>query len=100
MDYGPPNFGEDPVHDAKETYWRLDLKEPICVKGDDPKADTPDIEAASGVRHLQIVYLNGYPKGGGWVGRRVIVTGTLSHAITGHHHTTVLITAERTDRAP
>lgn len=100
MNYGPPNYGEDPAHDEKETYWRLDLAKPICVKGDsaDPSKDA-NTEDERNIRHLEIVYSNGYPVGPGWVGHRVTVTGTLFHRITGHHHTTVLITAVKTIKA-
>jgi hypothetical protein len=33
MEYGPPNYGEDPAHDAKELYWYLELNKAICVNG-------------------------------------------------------------------
>jgi hypothetical protein len=94
MNYGPPNYGEDPAHDMKEHYWRLDLDKPICVNGSG--RDDPEMQGELGVKHLQIVYMNGYPTGGGWVGHRVSITGTLFHQISGHHHTRVLITADKT----
>ena len=96
MEYGPPSYGEDPVHDAKEVYWYLELDHPICANGKDE--GSPDMQGEKDVRKLQIVYLNGYPKGHGWVGHRASITGTLFHAISGHHHTDVLITARRTTK--
>ena len=96
MEYGPPGYGEDPAHDAKEVYWYLELNNPICVNGKDE--DSPDMQGEKDVRKLQIVYPMGYPKGGGWIGHRASITGTLFHAISGHHHTNVLITAHRTTR--
>jgi hypothetical protein len=96
MDYGPPNFGEDPAHDAKEHYWRLDLDKPICVNGSE--RDDPEMQGERNIKHLQILYLNEYPAGGDWVGHRVSITGTLFHRISGHHHTRVLITAAKTEK--
>ena len=96
LEYGAPNFGEDPAHDAHELDWYLDLSKPICVAG---KNDTsPESEAERGIRRLQIVFLRGQPSGAGWIGHGASVTGTLFHAISGHHHTKVLITAEHMAR--
>lgn len=98
LEYGPPNYGEDPAHDDKGFYWFLDLDQPICVNGKDE--DSPDDEGEAGVRRLQIVYMNGYPKGRGWIGHRVSITGTLFHAATLHDYTEVLITAAKTTKLP
>src|SRR5262249_30973200 len=62
MEYGPPNYGEDPAHDAKEIYWYLELDNPICVNGKDE--DSPEMQGETDVRKLQIVNPKGYPKGG------------------------------------
>ena len=97
LEYGPPNYGEDPAHDAKEVYWYLQLRDPICVNG---KKDTAEMEDENNVRQVQIVYLNGYPKGDRWINHRASVTGTLFHAMTGHHHTKVLIEARKTSLRP
>jgi hypothetical protein len=96
--YGPPNYGEDPATDAKEIHWFLNLDEPICVNGKDE--DSPEMEGETGVRRLQIVHLNGYPGSRGLMGHRISVTGTLFHAATAHHHTKVLIWADKTTKLP
>lgn len=85
MDYGPPNYGEDPAHDTHEVYWRLDLPKPICVN-DRSIYD----EAESNVRRLELVYSGSYPTGN-WVGTRAAITGTLYERFDAHHHTRVLI---------
>ena len=95
MQYGPPNYGEDPAHDAKEAYWYLQLDDPICVNG--KKDNSEEMEGEKNVRKVQIVYLNGYPQGDNWINHRASITGTLFHAVTGHHHTNVLIEARKTD---
>ena len=53
LEYGPPNYGEDPAHDDKEIYWYLDLDKSICVSG--KNEDSPEMEGENGVRQLQIV---------------------------------------------
>jgi hypothetical protein len=98
MQYGPPNYGEDPAHDAKEVYWYLQLDDPVCVNG--RKDHSEEMQGEQNVRKVQIVYLTGYPKGGNWINKRASITGTLFHAITGHHHTKVLIEAGKTDMRP
>src|SRR5262245_45923063 len=62
-EYGPPGYGEDPAHDAQERYWYLELDVPICVNGKGETENSPEMEGENGVRKLQIVSLNGYPKG-------------------------------------
>ena len=98
MKYGPPGYGEDPVHDEKVRYWYLDLEQPICVNG--KNEDSPESESERDVRRVQIIYYRGYPSGGGWIGAHVSIDGTLIHAIWGRHYTKVLIEANSTTKLP
>src|SRR5215510_4752610 len=41
MEYGPPGYGEDPDHDAKELFWYLELDVPVCVNG--RKENSPEM---------------------------------------------------------
>jgi hypothetical protein len=85
MYYGAPGFGEDPKHDKKEVGYYLDLAVPLCVL---PGSDI----ARSGVRRIQLVLdEDGYSRLRPLVGKRVTLRGTLFGAITGHHHTPVLL---------
>ncbi len=85
---GPPNYESIRKGDKPETYWVLHLPSPVCTKA---RADN---DAESGVTDLQLILTRKqyalYKK---FVGRRerVTVRGKLSHAITGHHHTPVLM---------
>ncbi|HEY1722536.1 MAG TPA: DUF4431 domain-containing protein [Magnetospirillaceae bacterium] len=92
--WGPPGYGEDPKHDAKEGYIALDLDRPICVTGmDDGFLQDPEND----LKRLQLLYYpDSYPFKKKWLGKRVSVTGTLFHAISGHHRTPVLITVTET----
>ena len=77
--FGPPGFGEDPAHDKKETYALLTLDRPACVSGG---ADASDEDvAATGA--FQLVSKDGKRFDRKLVGRRVTVTGTLFHRVSG-----------------
>ena len=87
--FGPPNYGEDPKTDSKERQALLELDHPLCVDA------SPDGEekAESQQTLITLVPLGNFslvPL----AGRHVTVSGSLYHAISGHHHTPVLISLE------
>lgn len=90
MYYGQPGYGEDPENDAKEYPYILQLDKPINVKaheGDVMNSDTFD------VKEIQVVPigeedLKSIKK---YLDKRIKIEGTLFSALTGHHHTEVLI---------
>ena len=88
---GPPNYESVRSGDRRETYWFVKLSRPVCV-GEDEKE--PDLNPAKkGVGSIQLVLSrDGYAAYKELVGKRVMVSGTLFGAITGHHHTPVLLT--------
>ena len=77
--FGPPGFGEDPAHDKKETYALLTLDRPACVSGG---ADASDEDVAA-IGAFQLVSKDGKRFDRKLVGRRVTVTGTLFHRVSG-----------------
>ncbi len=87
---GPPNFESINRGDLKETALLLALTKPACVNGNDPANQKI---AESGIRRMQLVVRSNAH----WkiirrlMGKRTVVTGTLFHWETGHHHTKVLI---------
>ena len=85
--FGPPNYGENPKTDSKESQYILVLDTPIDVVGDNKYN-----EAERGVKQITLVVhdFKATPVRP-WLGKRVTIEGTLFHAITGHHHTKVLI---------
>jgi len=88
---GPPNYADVRGGDKAETYWLLKLDSPLCVDAD--KAE-PDLNPRQeDVRVVELV-LNedAYAKYREFVGKRVVATGSLFGAHTGHHHTPVLLT--------
>ena len=86
--YGLPGFGEDPKHDEKEVGFYLDLASPICMK---PGGDDVDV-AKTGIRRIQLVVdQHGYDRLRPYLGKKVTLRGTVFGAITGHHHTPVLL---------
>lgn len=86
--FGPPNFGEDPKTDSKERTRILVLDHPISVRRSSDPDDTINRDSVENGREIQLVFST---DAGKLVGKRVVVTGTLFHAHTGHHHTELLI---------
>jgi hypothetical protein len=88
--FGPPNYGESPETDAKERQAILHLNRPICTIATD---DSPAEENQTDVTLVPMGNFSLVP----FDGKPVTVKGKLFHAITGHHHTDVLISI---DKAP
>lgn len=94
---GPPNYESIRRGDSKETAIILTLVKPTCTTDKDPM-HTGDFPEA-GIREMQLVIYNDDESiDKRWwktvhqrMGKRVLVTGTLFHANTGHHRTKVLI---------
>ena len=85
---GPPNYESIKKGDQPETYWVLHLAKPVCTTAGG------DNDAESNVTDLQLVLTQKqYALYRKYVGgrTRVTITGRLSHAITGHHHTPVMM---------
>jgi hypothetical protein len=88
---GPPNYRSIKRGDRKERAIILRLLTPTCTSRNDPPQGLDDPE--TNVREIQLVVT----KSAHWktverrLGKRVMVTGTLFHAHTGHHRTKVLI---------
>lgn len=88
---GPPNYESVLKGDRPETYWMLSLERPVCVDQNPTDADVNG--AQKDVRIVQLVVdPKAYQTNAGLIGTRFIVTGRLFGAITGHHHTPVLLT--------
>ncbi|MGY4516710.1 DUF4431 domain-containing protein [Lysobacter sp. HA18] len=83
--YGPPNYGEDPLTDSRERQVLLRLDAPMCTT---TSPDGDDV-AEKGQREVTLTFadLDLRP----YIGKHVRIEGTLFHAITAHHHTSVLI---------
>jgi hypothetical protein len=84
--YGPPNFGENPRTDSKVRVPLLVLSEVVNIRGDPRDAVNSEVRA---VRRIQLVFFDtSYKK---FIGKRVLVKGTLFHANTGGHYTDVVM---------
>ena len=88
--FGPPNYGENPDTDSRETQAILLLTKPICVEAnsaEDEEAEQNQLEVT--LVPFKKQNLKNYE------GKKIVVQGTLYHAHTGHHHTPVLIEIKR-----
>lgn len=87
---GPPNYESIKDGDAPETYWFVTTARPLCVRG--TPGDDLNRADVSGVSTVQLILRHDeYKTHARLIGRPVKVTGTLSTAITGHHHTPVVL---------
>ncbi len=85
--YGPPGYGEDPKNDSKEHAAILLLTKPIkVVAGKNDQFN----ETRDNIREVQLINVKKIALSP-FFQKNVKVTGKLSSAITGHHHTDVLI---------
>ena len=84
--YGPPNYGENPKTDSRETQAILVLAKPICVEANPRTYE----EGEKDQRKVTLVPSAGFnpPQ---YRGKIVTVEGTLFHAHTAHHRTPVLL---------
>ena len=73
LDYGQPNFGDDPVHDSRVTNLYIRVDRPFCV---DPDPAFYGAVADTHVRIMQMIYTTKIPIQ--WVGQHVSVTGDLA----------------------
>jgi len=88
---GRPNYQDTLAGDEPEHVVLLTLADPVCVAQD--PLDSLVNSAESNVRVLQSWSPDHHLASElrALVGRRVRVRGTLSHAISGHHHTAVTL---------
>jgi len=82
--FGPPNYGENPRTDSKEQQGILILGHPICVEA------SQEEKAEVAQKEITLIPLGNFGLYR-YVGKRVTVAGRLFHAISGHHHTMVII---------
>lgn len=87
---GPPNYESIKTGDAPETYWFVIPARPFCVRG--TLGDDLNRADVANVSTVQLILLpDEYKTQAHLMGQSVKVTGTLSTAITGHHHTPVVL---------
>lgn len=104
---GPPEYTSVAKGDEPEREWILHLRTPIEVDAD--KSSEQNKENEKNIREVQLVFLDGGKlktpenKYKTWKpftrkGVTVSATGTLFHALTGHHHTKILMNVEDLQR--
>ncbi|HEY8459690.1 MAG TPA: DUF4431 domain-containing protein [Blastocatellia bacterium] len=91
---GRPNFSSIAEGDEPETIWVLKLEKPICVFA----ANDIDVEERD-QKEIQLALSDKqYSQYRNLLGRRVTVTGSLFHSVSGHHHKTLLLMTRKIRR--
>lgn len=91
---GPPNYESIKDGDAEEVGSYIILNKPIDIETL-PKIQIGNDVFERNVRLIQLILRNDEHRSKVEEGNYVSLTGTLSHALTGHHHARVLITIEK-----
>lgn len=89
--FGPPNYGETPEKDARETVYILKLDTPIAVRRD-PNSEL-NLESFSNIVAIQVALRPGVNLKRELINGHVTVTGSLFQGVTGHHVTNVVLNA-------
>lgn len=85
-----PNYESIAKGDARASYFFLSPVRPICVRDGDVKADHDE----GNVKIVQLVFVSDKDMFGSlrpYLGKSVSCRGELFHAISGHHHSRVLL---------
>lgn len=88
---GPPNYESPAQGDTEETYYFVALKRPRCVSAGN---DSDGLESAvDRVEQVQLIFSDraAYDRLGPSLNHQVRCRGSLVGAISGHHHTPVLL---------
>jgi hypothetical protein len=96
---GPPNYESVERGDKPEVAWLLVLSQPICMEQD---RKDPDLNPAQmDIRKIQLVFRDAtaYQTQKELIGKKVLASGTLFGAHTGHHHTPILLTVNTLAKA-
>lgn len=92
--FGPPNYGENPETDALETQGILILAKPVCVDEDRSGHN----EAEKGQSEVTLVPPRGVSLNK-FAAKQVTVRGSLFHANSPHHRTSILMQVTRIEES-
>lgn len=87
---GPPNYEDVKKGDKPEMYWLLQLQRAVCINEDPQQSDVNPAHQSVATVQLVVDPLT-YKSDSKLLGKRVVATGKLFGAITGHHHTPVVL---------
>ena len=90
---GPPNYTSVSSGDAEETYFFINLAQPVCVS----KGQSPLEPAIDHIDNIQLIFdwrsaRDSYEALRPYLQKSVECTGVLLGRHTGHHHSEVMLT--------
>lgn len=95
--YGPPNYGENPETDEKIDVYSIVLSEAISVEGS-AKSEL-NSETVENITEIQLLLSkDGRASAATFVDNKVVVKGSLSHGVSGHHFTDVVLDVDSIGR--
>jgi hypothetical protein len=92
--FGPPGYGEDPKHDARVSYWALEVSSPVNVPCTPTKPENAQLECGAAKRlklffhGLELTKLTDLPAAK-WKDHPVLVRGKLYRADTAGEMTPI-----------
>jgi hypothetical protein len=91
-----PNYDSLNKSDKRDTCWVLTLEKNICIAG---KKDNDIDVFEKDIKNVQLIFLeNGFNKYHKMLNQKVMVSGSLTHQISGHHHTKILLIVNSINR--
>ena len=95
--FGPPGYGESPSIDSKEEEYILILEKPINVIQRSKKDEEEGIDVTKfNNKKIQLVIL-GDINLDPFINKKIKVSGSFFGAISGHHHTPVLLQVSKAE---
>lgn len=90
---GRPNYESVEKGDEPENEWILNVDMPLCTNKANNDTSDPDHLSEANIGKLELVFMGhqNYDTYRLMLGKTVDVTGSLFHAYTAHHHTTILL---------
>ncbi|SRR6266446_8661329 len=87
---GRPNFTSVARGDEPEAYFVLRLDQPLCVAAN--PAYPNELVSMADILDIQLIlYQPQFQQLRPWLGKHIVLEGSLDIAATGHHHTRVIL---------
>jgi len=95
--YGPPGYGESPATDSQESFYLLVVPQPVKIFSNSQEQEAEGIDVSiQDIDTIQLIPSDSI-RLKPFLHRKVQLHGTFSGAVSGHHHTSVLLWVIKAD---